>query len=93
MSTKSEINISTIWDIFKVEIVPEAPGGKLVPKSRLGEVWKEGGNFFSHFSGGRGGEQLTFYSIFSGGKGMLAAISSWYRETCKGNWKLPEIYV
>ena len=68
MSTKSEINISTIWDIFKVEIVPEAPGGKLVPKSRLGEVWKKGGNFFSHFSGGRGGSNWLFIPFIVGEK-------------------------
>ena len=46
MSTKSEIDISIIWDIFKVEIVLEAPGGKLISKSRWGEGWKEEGNFF-----------------------------------------------
>ena len=37
MSTKSEINISTIWDIVKVEIVPEAPGG-------------DGGEYAGHYA-------------------------------------------
>ena len=65
MSTKSESNISTIWDIFKVEICLEAPGGKLTSKSRWEEGWKEGASFFSHFSeGNKKGWQLTFYSIF-----------------------------
>ena len=42
MSTESEINISTIWDIFEVEIVPEAPGEKLISKSRWGKDEKRG---------------------------------------------------
>ena len=69
MSTKCEINISTIWDIFVVEIVPEAPGGELISKSGWGEAWKEG-EIFLHISlveQKGGGGQLTFYSIFSGG--------------------------
>ena len=75
MSTKSEINVSTIGDIFKVEIVPEAPGVKLIPKSRWGEGWKDGGKFFSHFSGGnkKVGNWL-FIPFLVGGKGMLAAM-------------------
>ena len=61
--------------MFKVEIVPETPGGKLIWESRLGEGWKEGWNFFSHFSwGNKTGAKLTFYSILSEGKSMLAAI-------------------
>ena len=72
MSTKCEINISTIWDIFKVEIVLEAPGGKLTSKSRWGKEWKEGGNFFLISLGGNkkvgGRGQLTSYSISSGGE-------------------------
>ena len=67
MSTKYEINISTIWNIFKVEIwFP--PGGKLISKPRWGEGWKEGGIFFLISLGWikRLGRQLTFYSVFSG---------------------------
>ena len=47
MSTKSEINISTIWVIFKTEIVAEAPAEKLILKSRREEGWKDGSMFFS----------------------------------------------
>ena len=56
MSTKSEINISTIWDIFKVLIVPEAPGGNLI--SNLGGERMKRGEILSHVSGGgRGGDK------------------------------------
>ena len=34
----------------KVEIVPEAPGGKLISKSRWRKGEKRGGIFFSYFS-------------------------------------------
>ena len=53
-----------------VEIVPEAPGGKLISKSRWGGRMKRRGNFFFsfHWREQKGGGQLTFYSIFSGGK-------------------------
>ena len=71
MNTKSEISISTVWDIFKVEIVPEAPrGGGLISKSRWGEGWKEGGSFFFSFLRGeqKGEGQLSFYFIFRGGE-------------------------
>ena len=50
MSTKLEINISALINI-KVEIVLEAPGGKLISKSRWGMDEKRGEIFFSHFSG------------------------------------------
>ena len=52
MGTKSEINMSTILDIFKVEIVLEAPGGKLISKSRWGEMIKRDGQFFFSISEG-----------------------------------------
>ena len=63
MSTKSEINISTIWDIYKVEIVPEAPGGELISKSRWREGWKEGEIFFLISLGGtkRGATDFLFH--------------------------------
>ena len=52
-----------------MEIVPEAPGGKLISTSRWGEEWKEGGISFSHFSeGNKKGGNWFFYSIFSGVK-------------------------
>ena len=47
MSNKSESNISTIRDIFKVEICPEASGGKLTSKSRCGKDEKREEIFFS----------------------------------------------
>ena len=65
MSTKSEITISAIWDIFKVEIVSEVPGGKLIFKSSWGEGWKERGIFFSFLWGdqkeGEGGIDFLFH--------------------------------
>ena len=59
MSTKSEINISTIWDTFKVEIILEPPGGELISRSMSGERMKGGGDFFFLISlgGGGGGEK------------------------------------
>ena len=74
MSTKFEINISTTWDIFKVEIqiFPEEPGWKLVSKSSWGGGLKEGrGIFFLISLGGtkrgRGGNWL-FISLLVGGE-------------------------
>ena len=59
-----------------MEIVPKAPGGKLISKSSLGEGRKERGIFFLISLGGRCKKvgQLTFYSIFRGGS-MLAAMT------------------
>ena len=64
MSTKSEINIYTIWYIFKVEIVPEAPGGELISNCRWGEGWKEGEISFSISLGGKKGETTDFLFHF-----------------------------
>ena len=58
MSTESESNISTIWDIFMVEICLEALGGKLSSKSRWGKDEKRGGNYLV---GGGGGEYAGTY--------------------------------
>ena len=81
MSTKSEINISTIWDIFKVEIVPEAPGEKLISKSSGGRM-KRGRKFFSHFSGGEQEGVATDFlfhfkweKTYAGGYGLMLYIS------------------
>ena len=74
MSTKSESNIFTIWDIFKVEICLEAPGGKLTSKSRWVEGWKEGENCFSHFSGGTKRGNWLFIPFLVGEKSMLVAM-------------------
>ena len=87
MSTKSEINISTIWYIFKVEIVLEAPGWKLISKSRWGKDEKRSDFFFSFLWGEQkkeGGGQLTFYSIFSGGKSMLCTMHFYFFPTKLG---------
>ena len=72
MSTKSEINISTIWDIFNVGIVPEIPVRKLISKSWWGVGWKEGEGIFFLISLG---EATDFLFHFSGGKSMLTAIA------------------
>ena len=59
-----------------MEIVPEAPGGKLISKSGWGKDEKRGEVLFLiSLGGGQKGGQLTFYSILSGGKSMLAAMS------------------
>ena len=68
MSTKSEINISTIWYIFTVEIVPEVPGEELISKSRWGNNEKWGKFFFSFLWGGTKRGQLTFIPFLVGGK-------------------------
>ena len=76
MTTKLEINICTIWDIFKAEIVPEVPGGKLISKSRWGEDEKRG-KFFLISLGetkrGRGGGGNWLFTPFREGS-MLAAM-------------------
>ena len=62
----------------------------------VGGGWKEGGNFFSHFSGGnKKGGQLTFYSIFSGrGKSMLAAMYKLRNRAAMGiNADWVEVYL
>ena len=64
MSTKSEINISTIWGIFKVEIVPEAPEEKLISKSRWGEDEKREEIFFSFLWGEQEGVATDFLFHF-----------------------------
>ena len=61
MSTKSGITISVVWDIFKVEIVSEVPGGELISKSSWGEGWKEGGIFYSFLWGDQKGIDFLFH--------------------------------
>ena len=78
MSIKSEIKVSTIQDIFKAEIVLEAPGGGINFKIYMGGRMKRGVGSF--LWGEQKGGQLFFYSIFiGGGRGgeggsMLAAM-------------------
>ena len=58
MSTKSEINISISWDIFKMKIVFEATGRKLISESHCSGTIKRnrGGvtNFLFHYQCRRG---------------------------------------
>ena len=82
MSTKSESNISTIWDIFKVEICAEAPGGNKL-QNLGGEKDEKRGKFFFLISlwgdggGGtkRGGNRL-FILFLVGGKKFAGRYAS-----------------
>ena len=77
MSTKSDINISTIWGISKVEIVPEAPGGKLISRSSWGEGWKAGGIFFLISLGKQKEGATDFLFHFQWGGGVIWSLCFW----------------
>ena len=76
MSTKSESNIPTIWNIFKVEICPEAPGEIKLQNIGRGKDENRGDFFLISLGGGgdkKGGNWL-FILFLVGGESMLAAM-------------------